>query len=64
MTETTPWIQTFTGKRLDLDPPDPSQIDIEDIAHSLSMLCRFNGQCNKFYSVPSILFMCRFLPSA
>ena len=47
----TPWIQTFTGKWLDLNSPDPSQINIEDIAHDLSMLCRFNGQCTKFYSV-------------
>lgn len=45
------WIQTFTGKRLDLSPPNPDQINIEDIAHGLSMLCRFNGQCTKFYSV-------------
>jgi len=51
MTDKTPWIQTFTGKRLDLSPPNPEQIDIEDIAHGLSMLCRFNGQCTKFYSV-------------
>jgi hypothetical protein len=51
MTDSRPWIQTFTGKRLDLSPPEPSQIDIEDIAHGLSMLCRFNGQCTKFYSV-------------
>ena len=51
MTGTTPWIQTFTGKRLDLDPPNPDQINIEDIAHGLSMLCRFNGQCTRFYSV-------------
>ena len=51
MTEDTPWIQTFSGKRLDLDPPNPDQIDIEDIAHGLSMLRRFNGQCTRFYSV-------------
>ena len=51
MTDKTPWIQTITGKRLDLDPPNPDQIDIEDIAHGLSMLCRFNGQCTRFYSV-------------
>lgn len=51
MTDNIAWIQTFTGKRLDLDPPNPDQIDIEDIAHGLSMLCRFNGQCTQFYSV-------------
>lgn len=51
MTDKTPWIQTFNGKRLDLSPPNPDQINIEDIAHGLSMLCRFNGQCTRFYSV-------------
>jgi len=51
MTNKTSWIQTFTGKRLDLDPPNPDQIGIEDIAHGLSMLCQFNGQCTRFYSV-------------
>ena len=45
------WIQTFTGKKFPLDNPDPELIDIEDIAHALSLLCRFNGHCTKFYSV-------------
>ena len=45
------WIQTISGKKFPLDKPDVEQIDIEDIAHALSFLCRFNGQCKKFYSV-------------
>ena len=45
------WIQTFTGKKFPLDTPDPAHIYIEDIAHALSLLCRFNGHCTRFYSV-------------
>lgn len=45
------WIQTISGKKFPLEEPDPSRIDIEDIAHALSLLCRFNGHCTKFYSV-------------
>ena len=45
------WIQTVSGKRVDLPIPKPEQIDIYDISWSLSMKCRFNGQCQSFYSV-------------
>ena len=31
--------------------PDPDLIDIVDIAHALSMLCRANGHFRSFYSV-------------
>jgi 5'-deoxynucleotidase YfbR-like HD superfamily hydrolase len=41
-------IRTFTGKSFDILKPE---LDIEDIAHSLSHLCRYNGHCSRFYSV-------------
>jgi uncharacterized protein len=45
------WIQTYTGRQF--WPLDPSWRDvvIEDIAHALSMLCRYGGHCKRFYSV-------------
>lgn len=46
-----PWIQTFTGKIVYPFSPDYEQINIVDIAHALSMKCRFNGHCREFYSV-------------
>ncbi len=45
------WIQTFTGKQFWPMDPRADEVDIQDIAHALSMLCRFNGHCNRFYSV-------------
>ncbi|MCP4936387.1 MAG: phosphohydrolase [bacterium] len=44
-------MQTFTGRVFPLETFDPEAIHIEDIAHALGMLCRFNGQCKTFYSV-------------
>ena len=49
--QVTYWLQTFTGKRIDLINPTREMVDIEDIAHSLSMICRYNGHCRDFYSV-------------
>jgi len=46
-----PWIQTYTGKKFYFLNPTPDMIDVEDIAHALSMQVRFGGHINKFYSV-------------
>ncbi len=45
------WIQTFTGGKFYPFDPLSVEVDIRDIAHSLSMLCRFVGHCREFYSV-------------
>lgn len=45
------YLLTHTGKHLDLIDPQPDMIDILDIAHGLSNLCRFAGQCRYYYSV-------------
>ena len=45
------WIATYTGKKFHYLDPQPDEIDIVDIAHALSLTCRFSGQCREFYSV-------------
>lgn len=44
-------IQTYQGHHFNILKPDIDDIDIIDIAHSLSMLCRYGGHCRAFYSV-------------
>ena len=38
------WQRMLSGRRLDLLDPTPLDIEIEDIAHGLSFLTRWNGQ--------------------
>lgn len=45
------WMRTFTGKKYWPMDPRPAEVCIEDIAHHLSMICRYNGASHKFYSV-------------
>jgi hypothetical protein len=45
------WMQTFTGKAF--YPMEPRSVDVDpvDIAHALSLICRFGGHSKHFYSV-------------
>lgn len=45
------WILTRSGRKFDLANPTATMVDPADIAHSLSMQCRFNGHTSAFYSV-------------
>ena len=45
------FVELISGKLFNPFHPDKHDIKIEDIAHSLSHLCRFNGHIPYFYSV-------------
>lgn len=45
------WMQTISGRKFWPIDPRAEEVYIEDIAHALSMMCRFNGHCTRFYSV-------------
>ena len=44
-------MQTYTGRKFWPLDPRSEDFDIMDIAHALSLTCRFNGHCLRFYSV-------------
>ncbi|RVI65316.1 hypothetical protein [Sinorhizobium meliloti] len=45
------WMQTASGRKFWPMDPQPHEVFIEDIAHSLSLQCRYAGHCHRFYSV-------------
>ena len=45
------YINTRSGKRFDPAHPVWDDIDVSDIAHAMSMLCRANGHLREFFSV-------------
>ena len=50
------WQRMLSGRRLDLLDPSPLDIEVEDIAHGLSFVARWNGQTfgNFPYSVAEL----------
>jgi 5'-nucleotidase len=45
------WMQTYTGRAFYPMAPSVASVDPLDVAHALSLLCRYGGQCRWFYSV-------------
>jgi 5'-deoxynucleotidase YfbR-like HD superfamily hydrolase len=44
-------VQLYSGAIIDPLDPDPELFDIRDIAHALSLQCRFSGHVRQHYSV-------------
>lgn len=55
------YIVTYTGKKFHLLEPRIEDIDIEDIAHSLSQQCRWTGHTRHHYSIAQHGYYCSFL---
>lgn len=51
-------IRTYSGQYLDLLDPDPDKINIDDIAHALSVLPRFTGHTIFPYTVAQHSLWC------
>lgn len=55
------WFTLTSGKRFyPFKEYLVDSIDIHDIAHALSNLCRFNGHCSRFYSVAEHSILCSY----
>jgi hypothetical protein len=55
------WLQTYTGIKFYPLDPKPEEVDINDVAHALSLLCRYGGHCREFYSVAEHSFHASYL---
>lgn len=52
------YITTYTRRHFDPVNPEPADMDIKDIAHALSMICRGNGHVSSFWSVGEHYILC------
>lgn len=57
------WMPTFSGITFWPLDPKASEVNIVDIAHALSMTCRYAGHTKKFYSVAEhSVWVSKFVP--
>lgn len=45
------WMQVYSGEPFYPLYAEPADVDINDVAHALGMVCRYAGHCRIFYSV-------------
>jgi uncharacterized protein len=45
------WLDTASGRRVDLADPNPEDMCLGDVARALSQICRFGGHCREYFSV-------------
>jgi hypothetical protein len=45
------WFLTFSGVEFWPIDPRPEEVNLQDVAHGLSRICRFGGHCRDWYSV-------------
>ena len=58
------WMQTYTGRAFYPLDPRPEDVDPIDIAHALSLICRYGGHAKRFYSVAEhCVLMSRAVPA-
>lgn len=70
MTQVTPkawergdWFVSHSGQCFNVRAPEPEQIQLIDIAHHLSNVCRFGGAVKEFYSVAEhCVYVSRLVP--
>jgi len=70
MTQVTPkawergdWFVSSTGQCFNVREPNPAQVNLVDIAHHLSNVCRFGGAVREFYSVAEhCVYVSRLVP--
>ncbi len=44
-------IEVWSGGFVDLARPDPATLELGDVAHAMSLTCRYGGHVREFYSV-------------
>lgn len=55
------WFQTYSGKKFDYSDVEAYTPTVEEVAHSLSNTCRYNGHCKGYYSVAEHAARCALL---